>query len=270
VKALSSPTLYAWGSEAAAYARELLSELQTRSYGDLVGQYAQPLCRQIAFTITKPCSSDQNLLLELAAQVSAAAAEPYDRNLAARGKVASSALQRYFPEGPPDSLRESGFVAISQTLARLMARCWLALLQNPLEWRRLHLDPPLISIAVEELLRYAGLTQLLFRMAAEDVNLNGISIRKGERLVLIITAANRDPEKFDNASSLNTAAQRGGQLTLGLGGHSCVGAPLLRMLLITATQPLIERFPSARVVGDIEWGGGSGFCFPKSLNVSFV
>jgi len=266
VAALSGAALQMWSDEITGIAHELLRDMGANSRADLVGQFTRPLCRRIALLITRPSTSGEDLLFQLAAEVSRAAEEPYDSTLSAQAKAAGAELKKHFSAGP-DSLRESGFVALSQTLARLLARCWLAMLQNPAEWSRLREEPQLMGSAVEELLRYAGLTEILFRMAATDLDLNGIPIRKGERVMLRVSAANRDPDKFEGATSLHIAAKRGGQLTLGLGKHACVGAPLIRMILSTTTQLLVDRFPSAQIAGDIKWGGGSGFCFPEAIPV---
>jgi hypothetical protein len=266
IAALSSAALQKWNDEITGIGHELLHEMEASRHVDLIGQYARPLCEKIAVVVTCPSTSRQDLLLELASEISRAAAEPYDSKLAERAEVAGAELKKYFSSGPR-SLRGSGFVALSQTLARLLARCWLALLQNPAEWTLLHDRPELMGNAVDELLRYAGLTEILFRMAAADLDLNSVRIRKGERVMLRISAANKDPDKFRDAKLLHIAAKRGGQLTLGLSKHACVGAPLIRMILATTTQLLIEHFPSAKIAGEIEWSGGSGFCFPAAIPV---
>ncbi|MBV9267017.1 MAG: cytochrome P450, partial [Acidobacteriaceae bacterium] len=256
--ALSPSALKRWQLGISCFASTLLSRLAAGCQADLVTQYARPLCEHAALIVTRPTSADTQKLLQLSAEVSAAAAEPFDVTLSARAKQCSAELLTHFSSGPL-SLQESGFVALSQTLPCMLARCWLALLRHPKEWTRLHNQPALMEQAVDELLRYAGLAHILFRMAVADVNLNGIFVRKGERLMLKLTAANRDPERFGNAESLNFADTRKGHLALGFGKHACVGAPLIRMVICTATRRLVERFPSAAITGEIEWRGGAGF-----------
>lgn len=265
---LSAATIEKWREETAHVARVLLRSVRADRSFDLVGQYARPLCQHVAILVSHP-SPDPNKesLLRLASQVSAAAAEPFDLELASKAKTCEAELRKHFSSGPVP-LRESGFVAVSQTFVCLLARCWLALLERPDEWSRLHNQPERVSDAVNELLRYAGLTEILFRMAAEDLTLNGIPIRKGERVVLRITSANRDPARFEDAHLLNTAERSHGQLALGSGKHSCVGAPLIRMVVGTATRVLVQRFQAAEMAGgEIEWRGGAGFSFPTALNV---
>jgi len=78
--------------------------------------------------------------------------------------------------------------------------------------------------AVEELLRHAGLVRVLFRRATEDVTLNGTLIRKGDRVILRIIAANRDPNHFFDANEIYVTRRSTGHFALGAGSHSCVGA----------------------------------------------
>jgi hypothetical protein len=151
----------------------------------------------------------------------------------------------------------------------LLGNAWFALVQHPLQWRLLHHQPDLTEQAIEELLRYAGLARVLFRTATADLDLNGFFIRKGERVILRIIAANRDPERFSEPHRVDVTRRDGGHFTLGAGSHSCVGAGLIRMAAITITQPLVQRFASATLALPVEWKGGSGFQSPSSLWVSF-
>jgi hypothetical protein len=153
-------------------------------------------------------------------------------------------------------------------MPRLLANAWFALLQHPQQWSILHHEPGLMEQAIEELLRYAGLPRVLFRSATEDLTLNGRLIRKGERIILRIIAANRDPEHFSNPDRVDVTHGGIGQLTLGAGPHSCVGASLVRMAAVTISRPLLERFARVNLVGSVEWHGGSGFRSPASLVVS--
>lgn len=179
--ALSSTNLETWRQDLEQVAQTLLSGLELKQQSDLVADFAKPLCEQLALVITHPVAAHMPTLLQMAEQVSAAAAEPFDLTLAARSDECESALRKHFLSGPA-SLKESGFVAISQTVPRLLSRCWLALVQQPKEWVRLHEDPSLMRTAADELFRYAGLTQTLFRRAQIDLHLESIHIRQGERL----------------------------------------------------------------------------------------
>jgi len=205
---------------------------------------------------------------EKARHVSAFAAEPYDPALRSVAKSASAELGSCFHSGP-EALRDSGFVALSQTLPCLLGNAWFALLRHSRQWGLLHRQPELMEQALEELLRYADLARILFRMAVKDVDLNGSLVCRGERIVLRIAAANRDPERFVHPNHVDIARRGAGHLTLGAGPHSCVGASLIRMGAVAITRPLLKRFVAASLTQPVEWQGGSGFRSPLSLWVHF-
>jgi hypothetical protein len=231
---------------------------------DIVGMYARPLCLMLAAMVTDIDLSDAKRLDKKAQEVSAAAAEPYDPALNSGAKSANAELRSCF-HSRAESLRESGFVALSQTLPCLLGNAWFALLQYPQEWHLLHQQPELIGQATEELLRYAGLARILFRMATDDVDLNGSLIHKDERVILRMLAANRDPERFVNANQVDITRRDAGHLTLGAGPHSCVGASLVRMGVAAITHPLLKRFAGADLTRPVDWSGGSGFRSPGGL-----
>jgi hypothetical protein len=200
----------------------------------------------------------------IARVVSAAAADPENVTLKSEAERANAELISHFPFGPP-ALRDSTFVALSQTVRCILGNAWFALIEHPDEWRLLHRQPAVLDHAVEELLRYAGLVRTLYRTATEDVNLNGAPIRSGDVLILRIVEANRDPGRFACAHELDVLRQDGGHLALGAGFHACVGAPLIRMAVQSMTRPLIRRFASAILARPVEWQGGSTFRSPDSL-----
>jgi cytochrome P450 len=138
-------------------------------------------------------------------------------------------------------------------------------MQFPQEWSLLHREPGLMEQAIEELLRYAGLVRILSRTATANIDLNGASIRRGERIILRIIAANRDPERFSHPNHVDLARRNAGHLTLGAGPHACVAANLIRMAAIAITRPLVHRAASAKLSRPVDWQGGSGFRSPRFL-----
>jgi cytochrome P450 len=266
MEALSPAQLRLWRDQIAHEAQALVDGLPGEEPLDLMGEYARPSCLSLAAIVTGLSRSDAERLCERAQLVSASAAEPYDPTLRDHAKLASAELQRHFHTGP-QTLRESGFVALSQTVPCILGNAWFALVQHPEQWSLLHQQPELIEQAIEELLRYAGPVRILSRMATEDIDLNGCFIRRGERIILRIIAANRDPERFSDPNRLDVRRRDGGHLALGAGPHSCVGASLIRMAAITITHPLLQRFASANSSGPVDWQGGSGFRSPRSLSV---
>jgi cytochrome P450 len=263
--ALSLRHLQKWQKILLPEVTALTRSLPNNEPVDLVAKFARPLCLTLAVAVTGADPKDANRLEGLALPVSEAAAEPYDPEIRARADAANTQLRPCFHAGP-EALRDSGFVALSHTLPCLLANAWFALLQHPQQWKLLHHRPALIAKAVEEMLRYAGLTRLLFRRAIEDLDINGTHIRSGERVILRIVAANKDPERFPHPDQMDWH-QGKGHLALGAGLHSCVGASLIRMAAITITRPLVERFVSAEILSPVEWQGGSVFRSPASLPV---
>jgi cytochrome P450 len=269
MEALSPAQLRAWRERIIPEVDALINRLPTEEPVDLMDGYARPLCLSLAVMVTGISRGAAEGLCEMARRVSASAAEPYDPAVRLSAKAANAKLRGCFHSGP-EPLRDSGFVALSQTLPCLLGNAWFALIQHPQEWSLLHQQPELTEQAIEELLRYAGLARTLFRTATADLDLNGFSIRKGERIILRIVAANRDPERFSDPHRVDVTRRDGGHFTLGAGPHACVAAGLIRMVATTLTYPLLQRFRSASLALPIHWQGGSGFRSPSSLWVSFT
>jgi cytochrome P450 len=266
VEALSPARLHSWREQLASQVEGRLDALRSTNF-DLIAEYAQPLCLWFAATVTGVSSSDAEGLYRIAAPVSASAAEPYDPALRSEAKSARKQMQPCFQSGP-DTLRDAGFVALAYTMPCLLGNAWFALLQHPQQWDLLHREPGLIEQAMEETFRYAGLTRTLFRIATGDVNLNGSPVRKGDRIVLRIIAANRDPGRFSKPHEVDVERSDSGHLAFGAGAHSCVGASLIRVAAVGITQPLLQKFASAHLVEAVSWCGGSRFRSPVSLRVS--
>jgi len=266
MQTLSPTSLRSWRNQVLRDAQARAVAFEVNRPVDLIKDYAEPVCLALAIRVTHPRCDDTGRLTTLAMRVAAAAEEPFDEHLKAEAKRASEELRQFFRTGP-ESLRESGFVALSRTMVHLLGNAWFALLRHPGEWRRLHLQPTMVGRGMEELLRFAGLTRLLFRRAIADTTVNGLHIRQGDRVILRILAANRDRERFPDADVLSVSRSNLIQLSLGAGRHQCVGAPLIRIVAVAATLPLVERFPRPRLMDPIQWRGGSGYSAPVSLPV---
>jgi cytochrome P450 len=264
IEALSPAQLRAWRQNLTPEVELLAGTLSTTEPLDLMNDYARPLCLSLAAMVTGISRETGTRLYEKAQRVSAAAAEPYDDALRAGAKAANVDLRRCFHSGP-ETLRDAGFVALSQTLPCLLGNAWFALIQHPLQWSMLHQEPGLTEQAIDELLRYAGLARTLTRTATADINLNGSSIRKGEQIILRIIAGNRDPERFSHPHQVDVTRGDAGHFTLGAGPHSCVAAGLIRMAATAITRPLLQRFSPPTPARPVDWQGGSGFRFPGSL-----
>jgi cytochrome P450 len=140
-------------------------------------------------------------------------------------------------------------VAGHETTVSLVGNATLALLTHPEQHAALERDPALLPRAVEELIRYDGpVERTLNRWAAEDVELRGQTIRRGESVIVILGSADRDPERFAEPDALDLAAQRDSRhLGFGRGSHFCLGAPLARLETEIALGTLLRRLPGLRL-----------------------
>ncbi len=131
-----------------------------------------------------------------------------------------------------------------ETTVNLLGNGVLALLDNPDELAKLRDDPSLIDGAVEELLRFANpVAQVSPRFAREDFELRGRRIRRGDLVMPLIAAANRDPRAFERADQLDITRSPNRHVAFGLGVHYCLGSPLARMEGKLAINALLRRFP---------------------------
>jgi cytochrome P450 len=133
----------------------------------------------------------------------------------------------------------------NETTTNLISNCVLALIDDDSLWERLRADRSLLPAAIEELARVYPPTQYTARTALENVDIGGHVIQRGQAVVLILAAANRDPDMFDDPDVVRIDrpnARR--QLAFGRGIHFCFGAPLARLEtrlvldgLLDGTQP---------------------------------
>lgn len=130
-----------------------------------------------------------------------------------------------------------------ETTAGILGNSVMALLRNPGERKRLQDDPSLISSAVEELLRYDPPVQATDRIATRDCEIGGKRIRKGQLVVTLLAAANRDPARFPDPERLDLGRPDNAHLSFSHGVHFCLGAQLARAELQIALGTLLRRFP---------------------------
>jgi pimeloyl-[acyl-carrier protein] synthase len=139
----------------------------------------------------------------------------------------------------------------NETTTNLLGNGLVALLQHPDQLQRLRDDLGAIPMAVEEFLRYDSPVQFMGRIAPEDVECGGQPIRRGDLVLPVLAAANRDPGHFPEPDRLDVTRQPNHHLALGHGHHYCAGAPLARLeghiaftLMLTACRTL-ELAPGA-------------------------
>lgn len=129
----------------------------------------------------------------------------------------------------------------NETTTCLLSNGLLALLRHPDQMRLLRDDPGLVPGAVEEFLRFDSPVQYLGRLAAEEVEVRSQLVRKGDLVLAVIAAANRDPRRFDDPDALDIRRAENHHLAFGHGRHFCVGAQLARLEARLAFEALLRH-----------------------------
>lgn len=109
-----------------------------------------------------------------------------------------------------------------------------------------------VALTVEEMLRFDSALQLFERTATEDVEVGGVEIGQGEKVAVLLGAANRDPAAFDDPDTFDVARATNPHVAFGAGVHFCLGAPLARMELVESVGALWARHPDLALVGEPE------------------
>jgi cytochrome P450 len=146
-------------------------------------------------------------------------------------------------------------IAGHETTANMIALGTLALLEHPGQLARLRDtdDPKLIASAVEELLRYLNITHNgRRRVALEDIEIAGHTIRAGEGLIMANDIGNRDANVFTDPDTLDIGRDARRQIAFGFGVHQCLGQPLARMELQVVYGTLYRRIPTLRLATELE------------------
>ncbi len=129
--------------------------------------------------------------------------------------------------------------------------------------------PDATAATVEELLRFAPPLHLFTRYALQPVELDGIGLRTGDRIGLMIGAANRDPAAWPDPDRFDPARAPGPHLAFGGGIHFCVGAPLARLELQVALPILFGRLPGLRLAEAPRFADRFHFHGLEALNLRF-
>ncbi|CAM3003207.1 cytochrome P450 [Mycobacterium intermedium] len=144
-------------------------------------------------------------------------------------------------------------IAGHETTVNLIANAVLAMLRDRAQWTALAGDAQRVSAVIEETLRYDPPVQLVGRIAAADMTIGDCDIVKGDTMVLLLGAAQRDPAEFDRPDVFDPDRGTSRHLGFGRGLHYCLGAPLARLEASVALSKLAARFPDARMVGEPQY-----------------
>ena len=151
-------------------------------------------------------------------------------------------------------------IAGHETVTNLIATGTLALLRRPEQLERLRREPALMDGAVEELLRFESPVQMTTRIVREPVELGGRTVARGERVELVLGAANRDPAEFERPDELDVGRDARRHVAFAHGSHYCLGAQLARMEARAAFSLLIRRCPDLRAdERELRWRSNAAF-----------
>jgi cytochrome P450 len=270
-RALTPKVIESMRDRVSAVVDDLLDRMSQRSEADVIDQFAYVLPMTVISEIIGAPASDHAKFQRWGREFAGAQDHLYS------GRSSSTAgpeMVKYFVELLPkrpsglvsalldvadgdDKLSEPEVIEVlvgllfagHETTVNLIGNGLLALLRNPDQLARVR-DEPVERTCVEELLRYEGPAQIIARTVPEDVEFGGRTMRKGDALVLLLGAANRDPAQFDHPDWLDVARSPNQHVAFGHGPHFCLGAQLSRLEGRVAIPALVRRFPNMRVVDD--------------------
>lgn len=297
-KAFSSTSINFLRPQIQQITDELISKVRHKGFMDIISDFACPLpCNVIAAILGIPVEdwfklyhwSDElsNILdplrsLEDYEQMNKVAQEftDYFKSLIAQRKKSPhqdllSALITVKEQN--NKLSEEEIISVcmllfftgEETTVNLIANGMLALLRHPQQMQQIKTQPMLIQSAVEEILRYDSPIQITTRVATEDVVLDGVTVRCGEKVLVVLGAANRDPAQFPDPDRFDITRANNSHLAFADGIHYCLGAALTRIEAEIAINTLVQ-LPDLKLSPDkLEWRNKVAFRSLKALPVTF-
>lgn len=280
---------------------ELIDQFDTGEPVNFMRQFAHPLPAIVIAEVLGVDVRDRGDFIvwsDALAEFFGDPAPTLDGALAAQAGLV--ALQEYFRAVLPGRRRDPGEDVVSLLLAaeedgdvltteELLAQCTLllsaghettrnllgngllALLRNPTQLELLRADPSLMRDAVKELLRYDSPVQFVGRVAAEDFELHGHTIRKGQAVLALTGSANRDEQKFNDPDKLDLRRDEGPHVSFGYGAHVCLGATLSYLQGEVAMTTILARFPRIELMDPTpRWCPNPGFRGVKALTLGLV
>jgi cytochrome P450 len=261
-----------------AIVKELLDQCQEKGNFDLLADYAEPLpVRVIAELLgvspedsihLRPWSQAIVKMYEFdVTQAEERAAESASKEFAA---MITEMVKARKDNPTSDLVSELAQVEESGeklTLRELIATCVLLLnagheasvnafgngfvgvLNNDDAYQQITANPYAISeTATEEFLRFDAPLQLFERTAMADTEINGVTVKKDQKIAALLGAANRDENIFDNPDQINLVRNPNNHIAFGGGIHFCLGAPLARLEMNRSIPALFERFPKIQLM----------------------
>lgn len=250
---------------------EQLDSLASSGGGDLIEELAFPLPANVISELVGVPRSDRDWLRPLVSDLAGTLEPNQSPEDQERAESSAVKVKAYFDElidqrraEPRDDLlsaliaasdgedrltqREIGltlsliYAAGFETTTNLIGNMVHTLIRHPEELARLRADRSLVPGAVDEVLRYQPPVQVDARYTFEDVEIGGHSIAPGSMVLMLLGAANRDPDVIDDPDRFDIARQETPLLSFGSGIHYCLGASLARLEGQVVLASLLDRF----------------------------
>lgn len=189
----------------------------------------------------------------------------------------STVIHARLPDVEPSELTEPElqlffsllYSAGAETTRSAASAGLLALAERPDQWRALRENPALITTAVEEIVRWTAPSAYNRRTATVEVELAGMSVRAGDKVVFWEASANRDESVFPDAMEFDVGRDPNPHVGFGHGIHFCLGANLARLELRIVLEEALERFETIELAGPPEWTRSNKHTGLRHLPVRF-
>jgi len=282
-KVFNAKSMQAMRPEVENIADWLIERFRDKDEFDFIAEFAGPLPCLVIMALLGVAREDLSNVKRMSDDIalfigsSRTSAEKYDTAEHATQEMASFfrdliANRRAYPQSDlitelvqlrdgEDQLSEDELVATCilllfaghETTTNHIANGMLSLMRFPDQMSKLRQNPDLSAAAVEELLRYEGPSGAQVRLVAKPYELHGKTLQPGERVFVMLNAANRDPRVFSNADQLDLERNGVAHLTFGFGMHICLGFPLARIEGQVAFPKVLNAFAHMEPVGQQSW-----------------
>lgn len=259
---------------------QLIDSLESKDSFDFISEFAGPLPAMVIMNMLGLPDEDMDSLKEWSSMmqlfIGSATTSPEKYDLAEEGAIQMAAYfrdairQREAKPGDDlitqllalrevdDALTEDEVIGTAmlflfgghETTTNLIGNGVRALLQNPLQLKLLQENPSLIENAVEEALRFDGPTGASVRVVKNSHKMHGVQLEQGQRVFVMINAANHDQRAFENPDRFDIQRSPNLHLTFNYGPHFCMGAPLARLEGQVAIGEIVRRMPGLCLAQD--------------------
>jgi cytochrome P450 len=279
-KEFSSQVVTALRARIEEIAHDLLTGMKEKAQVDLVDDFAAPLPILVISELLGVPTNHRSWLRERAMSLQEASSGRASRqpDSYSRAETAAQELAGYFQQEAPhrfgESLTDDEVVATCihlltaghETTTNLIGKSVIALLKNPGALDELRTNPELMPNAVDEFIRYDSPVQMVTRWAYQHEMLRGRDIHRGDKVVLVLGSANRDPLRFPEPDALRLRRPSSRHCGFGIGIHYCLGAALARVEAEIGLTMLLEHLPQFRLTGkSVQYAEDLVFHGPKHL-----